>query len=57
MSSKGFWGGLACGAILGAAMGMLADPINDRQHKKMKTGANTVFKTIGAVIDGIMETM
>lgn len=57
MTSKGFWGGLACGAILGAAMGMLADPINDRQHKKMKTGANTMFKTIGTVIDGIMESM
>ena len=57
MSSKGFSGGLACGAILGAAMGMIADPINDKQHKKMKICANNMFKTIGTVIDGIMENM
>ncbi len=57
MSGKGFLGGLACGAILGAAVGMLADPINDKQHKKMKCSANSMFKTIGTVIDGLIENM
>jgi gas vesicle protein len=57
MSSKGFWGGLACGAILGAAMGMLADPINDKQHKKLMSGANTMFRTIGSMIDGLIDNM
>ena len=57
MNSKGFWGGLACGAIIGAAMGMIADPINDKAHKKMKASANNIFKTIGTVIDSMMETM
>ena len=57
MSTKGFWGGRACGAILGAAMGMIADPINDKQHKKMKATANNMFRTIGTMIDGIMENM
>ena len=57
MSTKGFWGGLACGAILGAAMGMIADPINDKQHKKMKATANNMYRTIGTMIDGIMENM
>ncbi len=54
---KGFLGGVACGAVIGAAIGMLMDPINDRQHKKLKSSANHMFKTIGTVIDGIMETM
>lgn len=57
MCSKGFLGGIACGAVLGAALGMLADPINDKQHRKMKNSANHMFKTIGTVIDGIMENM
>ena len=57
MNGKGFWGGLACGAILGAAMGMLADPINDKAHRKMKSSANNMFKTIGTVIDSVMESM
>ena len=55
--SKGFWGGLACGAIIGAVMGMIADPINDKQHKKMKMCTGNLFKTIGTVVDGIMENM
>lgn len=57
MCSKGFLGGIACGAVLGAALGMLADPINDKQHRKMRNSANHMFKTIGTVIDGIMENM
>ncbi len=57
MVSKGFLGGVACGAVIGAAIGMLADPINDKQHKKICSSANHMFKTIGTVIDGIMESM
>jgi len=54
---KGFLGGMACGAILGATIGMLADPINDKQHRKMKSCANSMFRTIGTVIDSVMENM
>ena len=54
---KGFWGGIACGAIIGATIGMLADPITDKQHRRLKTKANNMFKTIGTVIDSVMETM
>ncbi len=57
MCSKGFWGGIMAGAVLGAAVGMLADPINDKQHRKIKSSANHMFKTIGAVIDGVMDSM
>ena len=57
MMSKGFLGGIACGAVIGAAIGMLADPINDKQHRKMRNSANHMFKTIGTVLDGIMESM
>ncbi len=54
---KGFLGGIACGAIIGAAVGMLFDPINDRQHRRLKTTANSMFKTLGTVIDSVMENM
>ncbi len=57
MLSKRFLSGVACGTLLGAAIGMLADPINDKQHKKLRTNANHIFKTIGTVVDGIMENM
>ncbi len=57
MMGKGFLGGLACGAIIGAAVGMLADPMSDKQHKRLKSSANHMFKTIGSVIDSVMENM
>ena len=57
MMSKGFFGGLACGALIGAAIGMLADPMTDKQHKKLKSSANHMFKTVGTVIDSVMENM
>ena len=56
MSGK-FIGGIVCGAVVGAAIGMLADPISDKQHKKLKSSAGHMFKTIGSVIDSIMENM
>lgn len=57
MCAKGFFGGLVAGAAVGAAVGMLADPINDKQHKKLKSTTNHMFKTIGTVIDSVMESM
>ena len=57
MCSKGFWGGIITGTMIGAAIGMLADPINDRQHKKINNSASHIFKTIGSVVDGIMNNM
>ncbi|MBO5008530.1 MAG: YtxH domain-containing protein [Clostridia bacterium] len=57
MCSKGFLGGIVTGALLGAAVGMLADPISDKQHRKIKSSASHMFKTIGAVIDGVMDSM
>ena len=57
MSGKGFLGGMACGAVLGAMVGMIADPINDKQSKKLRSSANHMFKTIGSVIDTVMENL
>ncbi len=55
--TKKFLGGVICGAVVGAAIGMLADPISDRQHRKMKSCASHLFKTIGSVMDSVMENM
>lgn len=52
---KKFAGGLITGAIVGAAMGMIIDPIGDKQHKKMRKTANGMFKTIGSVIDNVVD--
>lgn len=50
-----FTGGLITGAVLGAIVGMLADPIKDKKHKQMTKAKNEMFKTVGAAIDNIMD--
>lgn len=52
---KGFTTGLIAGAVLGAAVGMVADPIKDKQHKKMMRSKDNMFKTIGGMIDSFMH--
>jgi len=52
-----FIGGIVCGAVVGAAVGMLMDPISDKQHKKLKSSAGHMFKTIGSVIDSLVENI
>ncbi len=55
MMSKGFAGGVITGAVLGAALGMFVDPMSDRQHRKIKKQTNNMFKTLGSVVDSIMD--
>ena len=40
---------------MGAAMGMIVDPIDDRSHRRMRRTKENMFKAIGGMIDGLME--
>ena len=55
MSTKSLVGAAVAGAVVGAIAGMMLDPINDKQHKKISRCANNVFKTIGTIMDDIMS--
>ena len=55
MGTKGFTGGLITGAIIGAAIGVLADPIKDKQHRRMTNKKTELFKTVGNAIDNLMD--
>jgi len=48
-----FIGGVLAGAIVGSALTMVVDPISDKQRRKMYRGAQTMFKTIGSVLDAV----
>ena len=39
----------------GFAVGMMVDPINDKQHRKIKRQTGNMFKTIGSVVDSVMD--
>jgi|GEM_PF-2078016 len=54
MSMKSLIGAAAAGAVVGAVAGMMLDPINDKQHKKIQRCANNMFKTIGTIMDDLM---
>lgn len=55
MSTKSFIGAMAAGIVVGTVMGMMIDPLNDKQHKKIYRSANNVFKTIGTIVDDVIS--
>ncbi len=55
MSTKSFVTTLAAGLVVGAIAGMMVDPIDDKTHKKMYKSKNNMFKTIGTLVDNIMD--
>lgn len=50
-----FLGGMIAGALVGSAITMAIDPINDKQRRKMHRGASSMFKTMGSVLDAMMD--
>jgi len=55
MNTKSLIGAAAAGMVIGAVAGMLIDPINDKQHKKMRKLSDNMFKTIGSVMDDLIS--
>ena len=55
MNTKGLIGAMAAGAVIGTVVGMMLDPINDKQHKKIYKTANNMFKTNGAIVDDVIS--
>ena len=55
LSTKSELGAMAAGIVVGAVVGMMIDPISDKQHKKIYKSANNVFKTIGAIVDDVIS--
>lgn len=54
MKAISFGAGVLTGLVAGAVAGMLADPIKDKDAKKLY-GNGGVFKSIGSVIDSIFD--
>jgi len=50
-----FIGGVIAGAIVGSALTMVMDPITDRQRRKLHKGTQSVFQTMGTVLDAMMS--
>ncbi|MDD6308782.1 MAG: hypothetical protein PUB07_05485 [Clostridia bacterium] len=55
MNKMCFTAGMCTGVIIGALAGMVMDPIKDKQSKAMKKGAGKAFRTLGSIIDTIIE--
>lgn len=54
-SGSRFITGLVTGAVVGAAVGMVLDPVKDKHNRVMKKGVSRTFRTLGNVIDGIID--
>ena len=55
MSCKGFTAGLVTGAIAGAALGMLVDPIDDKSHRRMRRTKENLFRTVAGMMEDMMD--
>lgn len=55
MSKVSFIAGVMSGMVIGTAVGMVVDPMKGRQAKAIKKGAGRAFKTLGSVIDSIID--
>ncbi len=53
MHSCGFVKGLIAGAAIGAMMGMIFDPVSDRDRRYMKKRVNRMMRNAGNIIDSM----
>lgn len=54
---SGFFKGMATGLVVGATVTMIADPISDKQHKKMSKKSHDTFKNLGCMLDNALSIM
>ena len=52
-----FTKGIATGMLVGAAAGMIFEPISEKQRNKIKRKTKGVFRSIGSVIDTAFDMM
>ena len=50
-----FVAGMVTGTLAGMAMGMILDPVKDKHNVCMKKKTTKAFKTLGSIIDGIID--
>lgn len=55
MSKVSFIAGVMSGMVVGTAVGMIVDPMKGKQGRSIKKGAGRAFKTLGSVIDSIID--
>lgn len=55
MSCKGFTAGIIAGAVMGAALAIAIDPIDDRSHRRMRKTKENMFKAVSGMLDGLMD--
>ncbi len=55
MRAKRFTAGLLTGAVIGGVVGMIIDPIKDKESKKLHRGAGSILHTVGNIVDGLAD--
>ena len=55
MKCFSFGTGILTGLVAGAVVGMLADPLKDKDSKKIQCHTGGIFKSIGTAIDNMFD--
>ena len=57
MNTGSFVKGMMTGAVVGAGIAMIANPMDERDRRKFAKQTSRVFTTIGSVADNMMDMM
>ncbi len=55
ISFKNFTTGLMAGAVAGGILGMVLDPLKDKESKKLHKSAGNIMHSVGNIIDGFSD--
>ena len=50
-----FYKGTLVGFAVGAAVGVMTDPLSDRERRKISKKTEGIFRNIGSVMDNIID--
>lgn len=57
MNTGAFVKGMLAGAVIGMGVTMVANPMDERDKRRLAKRTNRVFTTIGSIADNVLDVM
>lgn len=57
MNTGSFIKGMVTGAVIGMGISMVANPMDERDRRRLSKKTSKVFTTIGSIADNVLDVM
>jgi gas vesicle protein len=57
MNTGSFIKGMVTGAVIGMGISMVANPIDERDRRRLAKKTSKMFTTIGSIADNVLDVM